>query len=394
MKLVQQSSYSAVIIGGGAVGFSTAIALAQAGHHTAIISGGAVQKDWGRTAALLQGSLEFLYSLGLQAAIEAASWPLATMRIIDAKGALVRAPTAQFRASELGLSDFGRNVSNAGLVDILNKHALNTPNLDVIDTYATKTDLLDDAAHIYTSAGDVIEAAVIIAADGRNSPTREAAGIATRRWSHQQSALTFHMRHAKDHEDISTEFHTNEGPFTLVPLGPYLSSVVWMIKPDRAKQLQGLSKQEFALKAEQQCQSILGKMELQNEIGEWPLKSLVAQRFFAPRLALVGEAAHAFPPIGAQGLNLGLRDAAALARLSVGSDLSSPDILARYDADRRLDVEIRSAAVDVFNRSILSEFLPVDIARSLALGAINNVSPLRKFMMRMGLGNSSALDAR
>jgi 2-octaprenyl-6-methoxyphenol hydroxylase len=386
MKSVQQKSYHAVIIGGGAIGYATAISLAQTGHSIAILSGGDQPSDLGRTAALLDGSLEFLYSLGVRTALEAESWPLSKMRIIDIKGALVRAPTITFNASELGLLDFGRNISNITLVRILGERAYQTPNLDVFETKAKKIDVLDNEVHILTSDEEVITAAMVIAADGRNSPTRETSEIATRRWSHEQIALTFHMRHTKDHEDISTEFHTDQGPFTLVPLGSHISSVVWMMKTERAKKLLALNEQDFALAAEQQCQSILGKMDLNGAVGQWPLSSLVAQRFFAPRLALVGEAAHAFPPIGAQGLNLGLRDVASLAKLAVGADLSSPEILARYDADRRLDVEIRSAAVDIFNRSILSSFLPVDVARSFMLGAMSKINPLRKFMMRVGLG--------
>jgi 2-octaprenyl-6-methoxyphenol hydroxylase len=386
MKLSQQKSYYAVIIGGGAIGFSTAIALAQTGYHIAIVSGGNPPPDLGRTAALLDSSLEFLYSLGVQSALEAESWPLSKMRIIDIKGALIRAPNLTFNASELGLLDFGRNISNTKLVHILKEQAHKTPNLDIFDVKAEKNDILENEVRILTSDGVVIIAEMIIAADGRNSPTREAAGIATRRWSHEQTALTFHMRHTKDHEDVSAEFHTNQGPFTLVPLGSNLSSVVWMVKHERAKELLKLNNQDFALAAERQCQSILGKMDLIGEIGEWPLSSLIAQRFFAPRLALVGEAAHAFPPIGAQGLNLGLRDVIALSKLAVEGNLFLPNILERYDADRRLDVETRSAAVEIFNRSILSSFLPIDLARSLIFGAMSVINPLRKFIMRAGLG--------
>ncbi len=381
--------YSVAIIGGGAVGYSCAIALAQEGHHTVLFSGGELPVDTGRTAALLNGSLDFLYSLGVQKAIEAQSWPLSAMRIVDVKGSLVRSPTTIFRATEVGVPDFGRNISNTKLVGILRDEALQTPNLDVLDTKVKNTEFFENEVQVFTQDEKIITCSGVIAADGRNSPTREASGIPTRHWSQDQCALTFHVNHTRDHEDISTEFHTSEGPFTLVPLGEYLSSVVWMVRPATAKRLKALSAQDFALAAERQCQSILGALTLTGCVGEWPLSSLVAQRFYAPRLALIGEAAHAFPPIGAQGLNLGLRDAAVLAKLAVGTDVSSPDILKKYDSHRRLDVETRSLAVDVFNRSILSDFLPVDMARSLAFGAMNTVNPLRKFIMKMGLGQGS-----
>ncbi len=390
METFANKSYSIGVIGGGAVGYSCAIALAQEGHHTVLFSGGELSADTGRTAALLNGSLEFLYSLGVQQAVEASSWPLSVMRIIDVKGSLVRAPTATFRASELGTPDFGRNISNSKLVETLREEARHTPNLDIIDTKVEQTDFLENEVKVLIPGNQIITCSVIVAADGRNSPTRVSCGIPTRHWTHNQTALTFHVTHTKDHEDISTEFHTSEGPFTLVPLGPYLSSVVWMVKPSKAKFLKALNAQDFALAAERQCQSILGAFKLNGSVGEWPLGSLIAQRYYGSRLALIGEAAHAFPPIGAQGLNLGLRDAAVLAKLAVGTDLSSADILKQYDSNRRLDIESRSLAVDVFNRSILSGFLPVDIARSLAFGAMNTISPLRKFIMRMGLGQAAS----
>ena len=389
MNAFVNQSYSVAIIGGGAVGYSCAIALAQEGHHTVILTGRETPQDAGRTAALLNGSLEFLYSLGIENAVMAQSWPLCTMRIIDVKGSMVRAPTAIFRATEIGKPEFGRNISNAKLVEILKEKAQKTPNLDVLDVKVKSTDFFDNDVQVFTEDGHVVTCSAVIAADGRKSPTREAVGIPTRRWSHEQCALTFHVRHTKDHEDISTEFHTNEGPFTLVPLGEYLSSVVWMVKPETAQRLKALTSEALAQAAERQCQSILGAFTLDGCVGEWPLSSLVAQRFYAPRLALIGEAAHAFPPIGAQGLNLGLRDAAVLAKLAVGADISSPDILKRYDSNRRLDVETRSLAVDVFNRSILSSFLPVNMARSVAFGAMNRINPLRKFMMKMGLGQAA-----
>ncbi len=312
---------------------------------------------------------------------------MAGIRIIDVKGALVRAPTVTFSASELGLADFGRNISNAVLVQILSEQAIKTPNLDVIQEKAQNYAFLEQQAHIF-STDSQITAELVIAADGRNSPTRQAANIATRQQQLAQTALTFHVHHTRDHEDISTEFHTSEGPFTLVPLGANLSSVVWMMKPKRAERLLALSKQEFTLEAERQCQSLLGALELSGEIGQWPLMSLVAQRFTAPRLALVGEAAHAFAPIGAQGLNLGLRDAAEIVKLATGADLSSQDLLKHYDSNRRIDIEARSAAINFANRSLISPLLPVDIARSLAFTALSNFSPLRKLMMRIGMGKN------
>ncbi|MBY0612524.1 MAG: FAD-dependent monooxygenase [Beijerinckiaceae bacterium] len=396
MAQKMQERFDVAVVGGGPVGFASAIALAQGGTQVAMVTGrsagSAPSPDLGRTAALMRGSLDFLYGLGLEDKIVEASWPLAAIRMIDAKRGLIRAPTVTFRALELGVADFGRNISNARLVDILRQAAAETPGLTILDAEVSTMETMSDRA-VLLGNGNAIEAHWVIAADGRHSAVRQAAGIATRTWTYPQTAITFHVRHARDHEDVSTEYHTNEGPFTLVPLGDRLSSVVWSVAPQRARELAALDDGDFALRAERECQSLLGRFTVAGKRGAYPLGGLIAEKFATGRTLLAGEAAHAFPPIGAQGLNLGFRDAAEIGRIDLRGDVA-PREAERYDRRRRVDAATRTAAVDLLNRSLLTSFLPADMLRSAGLIALAGISPLRKLAMRTGMGSSPRLPAR
>jgi 2-octaprenyl-6-methoxyphenol hydroxylase len=229
-----------------------------------------------------------------------------------------------------------------------------------------------------------------VAADGRNSKLREASAIRTRAWSYPQSALTTILAHDRDHRDTSTEFHTRAGPFTLVPLPGRRSSLVWVMRPQEAERLAGMDDETLSLAIERQSQSLLGRMRIDGPRGIVPLSGLSVERYSATRLALVGEAAHVFPPIGAQGLNLGLRDVAALRDAIVdardeGEDIGGHAALSRYQRGRDLDVRLRSAAVNGLNRTLLTDFLPADFLRGIGLLTLAGIGPLRRAAMREGV---------
>ena len=197
------------------------------------------------------------------------------------------------------------------------------------------------------------------------------------------------MKHTRPHHDTSTEFHTPSGPFTLVPLPSQRSSVVWVLDPAQADVVREMDDVALAMEIERDSHSILGKITVEPGRGHFPLAIETARRFAQDRIALVGEAAHLIPPIGAQGLNLGLRDAASIAETVVsarrdGGDVGAPDVLARYDALRRADVQSRTVAVDILNRSLLSDFVPVQSARGLGLYLIDRIAPLRRAVLREG----------
>jgi 2-octaprenyl-6-methoxyphenol hydroxylase len=289
------------------------------------------------------------------------------------------------------LREFGVSLEIADIVRLLMERVEAEPRIGLVAADLSSIARASDAWHFTDDEGCTASARFVVAADGQNSLAREAAAIPVRRWDYPQTAMTFAVRHTRDHEDISTEFHTSEGPFTLVPAGAGRSTVVWMARHDTATRMMALDGAAFARAAERTCQSLLGALTLDSPRGAYPMRGLMAQRFTAPGLALVGETGHAFPPIGAQGLNLGIRDADTLASalgaaMGAGHTLGEHDLLTNWDNGRQRDAGLRTAGVDAFNRSLLSEFLPVSALRGAGLAILGSISPLRRAVMRAGLG--------
>jgi 2-octaprenyl-6-methoxyphenol hydroxylase len=233
----------------------------------------------------------------------------------------------------------------------------------------------------------------VAGADGRQSLCREAAGIAVRRRELNQAALTFNVGHSRPHRNISTEFHTPQGPCVFVPLPGNRCSVVWVMSPKEAARLIALNDDELSELAEKQSHSILGRLRIEPGRHLFPLSIEQPRQFARHRVALVGEAAHVIPPIGAQGLNMGLRDAADLAgivgaALEAGEDPGAAAVLKRYERARRADIASRTFAIDIANRSLLSDFLPMQSLRAAGLHLIGSFGPLRRLVMREGLAPS------
>lgn len=374
------------ILGGGPIGFLAALGFARRLPTGAVrlIAGRRRPPADGRAAALVGRSMAILDGLGLGDAFRAEGAPLAAIRIIDVTGRLLRAPTVTFRAADAGLPVFGVSLMTARIVALLEEAARREPRIAIHDVDVTAVERWGEGFRLLDDEGAAHDVPFLVAADGQRSLAREAAGIRTRAWSYPQTALTFAVRHDRDHEDVSTEFHTAEGPFTLVPGGDRLSTVVWMTGKTTAERLMAEDDAAFARAAERTCRSLLGRLELASPRGAYPMAGLLADRFAASGLALVGETGHAFPPIGAQGMNLGFRDADTLAdALARGPDTAA---LEAWDRGRRRDAGLRTAGVDAFNRSLLTDLLPVAMARGLGLAALKAVPPLRRAVMRAGLG--------
>jgi 2-octaprenyl-6-methoxyphenol hydroxylase len=217
---------------------------------------------------------------------------------------------------------------------------------------------------------------------------RAAAGITCEEWRYDQAALVCNLRHSEPHHDTSTEFHTEAGPFTLVPLPGNRSSLVLVARPAEAVRLKGLDDALLATELERRSEAILGSIAIDGPRAVFPIAGIRANSLAANRTMLVGEAAHVLPPIGAQGLNLGLRDVTALGEVLAGpsEDPGSEAVLAAYRRARETDVRVRSAAVDALNRTLLSDFLPVQALRSIGLTLIGSIPPLRRLAMRQGAG--------
>lgn len=373
------------IVGAGAVGLAAALAFAAAGRRVALFGEPATPRD-GRTVALLAGSWRFLDGLGLLPALEEKAAPLSVMRLVDDTGSLFRQPPVEFLASEVGLEAFGWNVENAELVAAMAEAAAANPAIRIVPQVVSGIEADRDAVTLTGDGFAPLRARLAVGADGRRSRVRAAAGIAARDWSYPQVALTAILGHRREHRESSTEFHTRSGPCTLVPLPGRRSSLVWLLEPEEAARVAALDDAGFAQRVERQVHSLLGAMTVVGPRGRVPMGGLSVERFGAQRMALIGEAAHVFPPIGAQGLNLGLRDVAALRQASSSADdPGSETVLAAYDKSRQRDVRLRTGAVDALNRTLLTDLLPADLLRGAGLLALSRVGPLRRLVMRQGL---------
>ena len=386
------ATYDVTVVGGGPAGLGAAIALAQLGAKTALIARRAPYAD-NRTTALLGGSVDFLGALDVWPRCKDNAAALQAMRLVDDTGRLIRAPEVRFSAGEIGLEEFGYNIENRLLMAALEERAAELAALTRFDDEADAVSPADAEVAIRTGQGKSLSARLVAGADGRQSLCREAAGIAVTRRELNQAALTFNVSHSRPHRNISTEFHTPQGPCVFVPLPGDRSSIVWVSAPKEAERLRALSDDELSEAAEAQSHSILGRLRVEPGRHLFPLAIERPGQFAKARVALVGEAAHVIPPIGAQGLNMGLRDAADLAdlvreALVSGDDPGSPEVLKRYDSARRADVLSRTFVIDIANRSLLSDFVPMQSLRAAGLHLIGSFGPLRRMAMREGLAPS------
>jgi 2-octaprenyl-6-methoxyphenol hydroxylase len=382
----QTQTYDVAVIGGGPAGLVSALALAEAGANTLLIAPKAGPDH--RTTALLASSVTALETLGVWQACRPHAAPLRRLRIVDDTQRLMRAPEIFFDAAEIELEAFGYNIENRHLVTALETRV---EALGLARIMAPALELVQGAGYaaIKHSGGEV-GVQLVIGADGANSLCRAAAGISTRRRSYPQTALTLNLSHSRSHNDTSTEFHTESGPFTLVPLPGQRSSLVCVLDPERAAALAAMDDAELSGEIERRAHSHLGRMSVEPGRGLFPLAVETAATFANKRIVLVGEAAHIVPPIGAQGLNLGLRDAATIAEIVAdarrdGRDIGAPDVLSRYERQRRADVTSRAVAVDLLNRSLLTDFVPAHGVRGLSLYLLDRIGPLRRAMMREGV---------
>lgn len=372
------------VVGGGPAGWNVALSLARGGFDTVLLAG-SVPADR-RTTALLGDTVDHLVALGVFARLENAE-PLRVMRIVDDTGRLLRAPTVEFRAAEVDRSEFGFNVQNTDLASAFRLAAENEPRLTVLDASLAAVSVVGDKAMLLLEDGVSVAADLVVGADGRRSIVRESAGIRFDAWSYPQTAIVLNFSHRVPHRGTSTEFHTATGPFTQVPLKGSRSSLVWVETPAAAGALAALPAAELSRVVEERMHSILGAVEVEESIQSFPIAGGRARQLVGSRTALVGESAHVFPPIGAQGLNLGIRDGKRLAD-ALAAHRDDPGLaaaLSRYAASARGDVLIRTLGTDLLNRSLLADFLPVQLARALTLQTMAASAPMRRFAMREGL---------
>ncbi|HRJ69380.1 MAG TPA: FAD-dependent monooxygenase, partial [Beijerinckiaceae bacterium] len=266
--------HDVAVVGGGAAGLAVLLGLERAGLKPVLVGAVPNPRDDGRTAALMAPSVRLLDRIGALPRLEPKSTPLSAMRLIDATGALVRAPTVTFRASEVGLPWFALNFANADLVREMTAEAAHR-GLDCIAEQVIEGAFGEDCARLVLADGQILRARLVIAADGQKSLLRGLAGLNIKSWTYAQTALTFHVTHSRDHEDISTEIHMRAGPLTFVPFGAYRSAVVWLVTPDEAERLRALPPEDLAIAVQRASTSLLGDLTVVTPAAAVPMRGLV-----------------------------------------------------------------------------------------------------------------------
>ncbi len=347
-----------------------------------------------RSTAFLQPSVSLFRTAGLWSRFEPHAAPLQVMRIVDA-GGVDKGPrkVKDFDASDISDAPFGWNLPNWLLRRELVARLADLPDVDFRPGVGTRTVLTRASEALVTlTDGTRISARLLIAADGRNSPVRQALGIPVRTTRYGQKALAFAVTHPIPHENVSTEIHRTGGPFTLVPLpdrdGMPASSVVWMDTGPEVARLAALPVPAFEAAMNARSCHIAGPLTLQSRRMVWPIISQVAARMTGERTALMAEAAHVLPPIGAQGLNMSMADLDCLLGLAVADrdNIGAPAMLDAYQAARHRDIQVRVTGIDALNRASMAGGQMLRDLRGAGLEALYAVTPIRKALMRAGLG--------
>ena len=383
-----------VVVGGGLSGLALTARLAAEGLDVTCIDAGeaparATAGQDARTTAILMPGIETLRRAGAWEAIEPDAQPLLGMRIVDCGGdAAVPRDDVLFDAAETGEEAFGWNVSN-GLARLALAARLDTceaarfrPRTRIVHWIARR-----DRVLATLSDGTRLSARLLVGADGRGSAVREGSGIGVRRWGYGQKALATRVAHARPHGGVSVEMHHVGGPLTFAPLPGDRSGLVWMNRDAEADRLAALDESAFLDELNRRSQGVYGEITAAEPRALWPATAQVATALTATRTALVAEAAHAFPPIGAQGFNLSLRDVETLAALCAkAGDPGGRDVLSAYARRRAADILARTAGVDLLNRSVRSDLRPVRDLRRAGLSLLGRAPPLRRLAMRVGMG--------
>lgn len=392
--MAEENEVDVIVSGAGASGLVAAIALARSGL-SVVCAGKSDAVANGRTVALFEGSLRYLREIGVWTRLETDAQSIRAIRIIDDTGTRLPVPPLTLDAREIGLAALGANVENDKLVKGLLEQATGYERLRLSGTFLTDIEIRLDHVAAWDTEGRSYKASLLVAADGRKSPARRAAGIAARTWTYPQVAVTTLLAHRRPHNGLSIEFHTRSGPCTLVPLqgtaaDPHRSSLVWLMSPQEGERRRHLDDETLAVELQRQTRWTFGRIEFGPDRGVFPMGGLSVNRLAGHRVVLMGEAAHAFPPLAAQGLNLSLRDTAQLvatlrAACDKSLDIGSVEALRPYERARRRDIAMRTSGVDVLNRSIMTDFAPVDAVRGAGAIAMRLVGPLRRAVLREGI---------
>ncbi|MEM6372782.1 MAG: UbiH/UbiF family hydroxylase [Pseudomonadota bacterium] len=394
-----------LISGGGIAGLTAAAAFGTAGFDVICVDPTPPVTDRDadgadlRTTAMLQPARNLLRRAGLWDALEPYATALDVMQIVDAGGANGAAREVRaFQASDVSDLPFGWNLPNWRLRKQMVARLDALDNVDFRPGVATRSLLARSTeARVGLTDGTRISARLVIAADGRASPMRQAAGIGVTTRRYGQKALAFAVTHPIPHQNVSTEVHQTGGPFTLVPLpdqdGMPSSAVVWMDDGAASAARMKADTPDFEAEMTERSCHILGPLSLASRRSIWPIISQHADRLSAARLALVAEAAHVVPPIGAQGLNMSLADTSTLLDLaqSATENLGDAEMLDAYHKARFGDIRLRVAGINLLNRASQATSPLARDARAFGLKTLHEVAPVRKTLMQLGLGTQRVI---
>lgn len=389
-----------LIIGGGVPGLTLSLLLGRVGIQSVLVDPAPLPlikdiKEDGRTAALMQGSLNILRSIDVWQHCADISAPLQTLRIIDDKDRAHPEPLlVDFKADEIGMESFGYNIPITALRAHLAKAVTDNKVITFYQNALANLSFSDHEVTAKLEGGTAVTASLVVGADGRKSAVRSLSGIETWERDYGQSAITCLLSHTKSHQNISTEFHRPSGPFTLVPMPGNQSSLVWVDKTDAVQDYVAMSKHAIIRAIQDRSRDMLGEIDLVTSPQSWPLIAIKAKEITGHRVALMAEAAHVLSPMGAQGLNLSLRDCAILAEtivdsLRLGLDAGLKTNLRGYEAKRSFDINSRVIGSDGLTRMVSNDFGLLKTLRRAGLKTLSPHSPLKTFMMQQGLAPSS-----
>jgi len=383
----------AVVVGAGMVGLALACALGTEGLRVTVIdrqdfdSLKARSRD-GRTSAIAAGSRRVLARADAWNAMEDAAQPILEIRVSDGASPLF----LHYDHALLDEGPLGWIVENADIRAALLERARALQTVEMRGGVAVESLVRDShAVEARLSDGTRVEASLAVAADGHDSPMRRDAGIGVIAWRYDQTSIVCTVAHERPHRGIAHERFLPAGPFAILPMIGNRSSIVWTERASLVPGLIALSRTELDSELARRFGDFLGTVRVDGEIFTYPLSLSHAQRYTAPRLALIGDAAHTIHPIAGQGLNLGLRDVAALAEALIdardlGLDIGSAEPLERYERARRADNTLMIALTDGLNRLFSNEVAPIRVARDVGLAAVNRVPPLKRAFMRHAMG--------
>lgn len=376
-----------IVVGGGLVGVAAAVSLAREG--LTIIHLAPTAPPDRRTSALMLPSVDFLRESGLVSDPVAIGHKLSEIRIIDATSRLIRAPETHFKAEEAGLPAFGWNFANARLLEHFQAARPET-GLTTRSEAVTAYRREDDLGVVVLPDGSELRAPLVVGADGKKSLIRSATGITTREHNFDEAALVCDLDLSRSIGGASIEFHYPHGPFTLVPAGGNRANLVWIDEEVKLRAIQSQGPDTLLAALNERSKRLFGKISLASPSFVFPLSTLTINVAGKDGAALVGEAAHAFPPIGAQGLNLGLRDVADLVDAVRATDRTRADwgVAASGDyAKRRAgDLARTGSVVDALFRSLLADMVPSQALRAGGLWALRLLPGLRRQAFSIGMG--------